>query len=296
MLFLFGFILNGSDREKLFFHLENDVFTWQDREYTHGLEFVYYNEEDTHNGRSGNEFVLGQQLFTPVTQNVDFILPNERPYAAYLYAGYVKHWYNDLKYTGLAIQLGVLGPTALGEDFQNGVHNFIGISERKGWGNQLEDEIAGQLEWENRRRIHSSDFLDIISFVNARAGNVHLDTSAGFQFKIGLNLSEDFGFSDIESVGHPTGDWGSIRKNFSLYLMGGLKGGYVAHNIFLDGNVFADRTHSVAKNHWVGEASFGFGLEWEAWQIRYMHIFRSREYKTQEKIDHFGSLTIGRNF
>lgn len=79
--------------------------------------------------------------------------------------------------------------------------------------------------------------------------NVSTRLTAGAEARLGVG---DIHLFDLPSSARS-------GNGFGAYLFASAEGWAVAHNIFLDGNTFAD-SHSVAKEHWVGEVSLGIGF------------------------------------
>ena len=278
----------------LIFHLENDSFSNNDREYTHGLELAYVHNhkiKDTGEKAQSLEFSIGQEIYTPIHQGVSFIIEDERPYASLAYGSVTNQWYQSNDYQALGLRFGMVGPSSGGQDFQNAAHDLLGFSRRSGWNNQIEDEFVLSLEWEHRHRIYETRNFGFIGYVITRLGNLHVDGRLGLQTRIGYNLPQDFGFVDLASVGHPR-SIKSENTNHSFYFFADAHYNYVFHNLFLDGNVLANSIHSMKSKAWINQMSLGFALQRDSISLSYSHIFRSKEYKTQLKSHDFGSLSI----
>jgi hypothetical protein len=48
----------------------------------------------------------------------------------------------------------------------------------------------------------------------------------------------------------------------------------------------------VDKKHLVGDLQFGFVLDWSDVRLGYTHVLRTREFRTQEFMNGFGSLSL----
>ena len=86
-------------------------------------------------------------------------------------------------------------------------------------------------------------------------------------------------------------DWDDV----AWYFFAGLEGRYVARNIFLDGNTFAD-SHSVSKNPFVGEFQAGAAVTWGHLRLTFTHILRTREFEGQTQPDQFGAISLSTAF
>ena len=87
----------------------------------------------------------------------------------------------------------------------------------------------------------------------------------------------------------------SQDNGFRWYLFASVDGYYMAHNLTLDGNTFKN-SHSVDRREWVGDVMGGVALAWDAWQMTYTAVSRTREFHGQEESDSFGMITLARTF
>jgi len=69
----------------------------------------------------------------------------------------------------------------------------------------------------------------------------------------------------------------------------------VARNIFLDGNTFRD-SHSVEKEKFVACFVGGIGFIVNRFKITYSHVYQTREFKTQEKEQQYGAISLSFTF
>jgi lipid A 3-O-deacylase len=160
---------------------------------------------------------LGQNIYTPENTETTAPQPGDRPYAAWLYTGVSFHNYRpSINAYGdrriprldiLEINLGVVGPWALGRQIQNGFHDLIGVEHAEGWDNQLKNEPGLNLIFERKWRFRTGDLesdwaLEVIPHVGFCLGNVNTQANAGLEVRAGFRLPVDFGTSLIR----PTGD------------------------------------------------------------------------------------------
>ncbi len=193
--------------------LENSSITPtspSDRNYTNGLGLDWTSApgvlpaplaalSQTLWGAGKDRMSLGifQQIFTPDDTQANPPSPYERPYAGYLalHLGLI----NDQASTEsmLAVDLGAVGPIALGEEIQNGFHRLIGQATDKGWGYQLHDEPTLELSGGRTWRVALGGIgglaIDVLPAVSLGAGNVMDYGQAGAVFRIGTHLDADFG-------------------------------------------------------------------------------------------------------
>jgi hypothetical protein len=221
---------------------------------------------------------IGQDMYTPRPGHEPGVVPdwrNERPYAAWLYAGAEARVASERSLRTVGLELGVTGPPAFGEFAQRTAHKLSGVYSREpvGWNTQVGFEPGVVLAARNTHRFAAetssgSVVADFAPHVGASVGNVLTEGETGFQARVGLNLSNPWW----------TSGWRS-RRALELYVSGGARGEAVAHNITLDGNTLgADRR--VDRVPLVGEYSVGVGGRFRGLVAEWRAITRSREYDT----------------
>jgi hypothetical protein len=310
--------------------LDNDWFgkiggNQNDRDYTTGIRIAYLSDsvgvpgwvEDITNvprlfGSPTDNTVwrwgvsINQNIYTPEDTTTSDPIPDDRPYAAWLSLGLTLQGIRrvgdePVRLDTFDAQFGVVGPWALGEQFQNNFHNVIDDDETQGWDNQLDNEPAIQLTYERRWRTDSWDLvpgigleMDAVPYVGLGLGNVQIYGATGSIFRIGQSLAKDFGPPSIRPA--LPGSESFSDRGFSWYVFGGVQGKLVAHDIFLNGNTFDDDSPSVDKIPAVAEGSFGLTLLFGDVRLSYTHIFRTPEFTEQHRIQQFGSLTFSVSF
>jgi lipid A 3-O-deacylase len=298
---------------------ENDkYFAGTDRHYTNGLKLLWLGETtldesdeflqrvadfiptlrtDAAQQRYKVGLALGQNIYTPADTETVALIPDDRPYGAWLYGSLLAQAQevDGRMLRVVELSVGMVGPSALGRETQNRVHRIINIPEAQGWDNQLKDEPGLILSWERRRRLHTWEvdgrrWLDVIGRGRLTLGNVHTHAALGGRVRLGWNLPRDFGTDLIRPAGGAIANAGPSR-GFSAHLFASAEVRAVARNIFLDGNTWQD-SHSVDKRPVIGDLSAGLVLAWPAFQFTYTQDMRTREYYGQDKRDVFGSVAV----
>src|SRR5206468_4254362 len=97
---------------------------------------------------------LGQNIFTPKNVNLKPPDPRDRPYAGWLYIGASLLQDTDSQMLeNLELDAGVIGPGSLAKQTQNDFHQFIGVSQARGWSSQLQNEPGIMLSYERLWRL-----------------------------------------------------------------------------------------------------------------------------------------------
>ncbi len=292
---------NAWEGQVLSFTMENDALTGNDRHYTSGARVQYASEDNAlykwtqSMSRAvpalGFEIEaekwaveLGQQIYTPEDLKAAAVVEDDRPYAGWLYARAALQRRgpgvgSSVAMEWFGIDVGVVGPEALGEEAQTTFHS----NEPQGWENQLDTEITVGLRY-LRRQLWERRFNDwrlhVIPFADAAVGTVDTHMGAGLQVRFGYNVPNEF-----EVPAGPTHpDWGG-------YIFSGVEGRWVIRNLFLDGNTFQS-SHSVDKEPLVGNFTLGVGLVFKRVEMLVSHTFLTHEFEQQDRSDSFSSATV----
>ena len=239
-------------------------------------------------------FAIGQNFYTPEDLSVVELIPNDRPYAGWLYGAALLQITDDelRRQHSFEMQVGIIGPESGAEWIQTELHELIDSEAPLGWDNQLPTEPAVNLTYRYRRRL-GGDHLDLVPHFGANLGTLMVTGNAGATVRAGWNIS-GFPQTIIPATGEPI-DRGE-RPDWELYLFAGAEGRAVAHNIFLDGTVFSD-SHSVEREDFVYDLTGGLSLRYKNWRFQYTFVRRSEELTPppagDDGIHEFGSLTIG---
>lgn len=290
---------------------ENDSVTPADREYTSGLKIYFVSEPEHGRGlarallraRDGAEtrygVAFGQSIFTPSDLAASAPVPGERPYAGWLYTElsvYARRRSGALDV--LTANLGVVGPSALGEESQNTLHSLLDIGEARGWDNQLRDEPALIVSFDRFWRASTADSgfgAEVTPSVGVSAGNVLTQARAGVRLRVGDDLGAEYGAARARPGLPGPGVREQPGDGFGWSIFAGVDGRAVARNIFLDGNTFRDSL-SVDKKTLVGDAEIGASIEFGGVEIATSYVWRSREYETQGEPHQFGTLALSARF
>lgn len=322
LFFSAGAIAQEGGNEGYFtLQLENDKFIGTDRHYTHGtrLAWVWEDENKVPDWISGlldkayilstpkkkqMGFALGQSIFTPEDTLSRGLITNDRPYAGWTYLGLSLHADVDGRFFGRAfeaqdtmvVDMGWVGPQSYAKQAQNGVHRLLKIDEANGWDNQLKNEPVANLMLERTWRRPSPYRIkdvewDILPSAGVSLGTVHTHASGGLMLRLGKGLNMDFGPPKTQPS-LPGRAAFAFKNNDDIgwYVFVGAEGRYVARNLFLDGNTFAD-SHSVDKEPWVGDFRVGAVLTYGRVRVALTQVYRTREFKAQRQGDSFGALT-----
>jgi len=306
---------------------ENDSFvSYQDKHYTQGLLLSYLTPELFDDSGWAGAYApldwldailpadighgerirraslgLGQSLFTPADLHYQIPDANDRPYGAWLY-GVLRLLEEDDRrfFQCLELQLGVVGPAALGRQAQNGIHFVLEQPQGEGWLYQIRNEPGGILSYDvqwKAMQLHLGDWsVDLMPEADLTAGNIFTYGAIGGILRIGQNIGVDYGPSRIRPAisGYDYFLGRRSARGFGFYLFGSTQERLVARNIFLDGNtVVRPSAHVQGRNWQVLDLSAGFSLYWlGGLRLDMAYTVRQEEFTTQEAADTFGNINL----
>lgn len=307
---------NDEDKDIYTIVFENDVFADTDHDYTDGVRASYLSSEANApdwlkwganhllpfglDGAKHMSLALGQNMYTPTNLSAKGPIRDDRPYAGWLYGsvGVVSDTGKTLD--SLQLSLGVVGPYSYAEQTQDFIHKAVtGSPIPQGWDNQIKTEPGIMLTYERKWRAlyQLSPFglgVDFTPQGGVNLGNVETDAQIGGTVRIGYDLPADYGPPRVRPS-LPGSDYFVPTKDLGGYLFAGVEGRAVAHNIFLDGNTFANSQH-VTREPFVGSVQAGVALTLGEARLSYTQVFMSREFEEQKTPEQFGVVTVSYRF
>lgn len=300
--------------------VENDsLSSGADRNYTSGVKLAYVSPSDGVPGwlRGTGGFTrplsgsapdfwgigVGQSIFTPEDIAAVPAPAGQHPYAGWLYLQLLVGAEED-RSDGRApryldtyeLELGLVGPSALGEEAQRGIHQALGAPDPQGWDSQLEDEFAFAVSFDRRWRALRlfGDYFggieaDLTPSLGASLGTLRTEARAGLTARIGQRIDSDYGPPRVRPSLAGVEHFDGGRLSWSVFA--GVQGRAVARNLFLDGNTFEDSA-SVDRNPLVADFQTGFSIAAGDWRLAYTYVWRTEEFETQPTRQDFGALAL----
>lgn len=252
-------------------------------------------------------FALTQMMFTPETLEAPAPPPGERPYAGWLGVGISLHARDSNALNSVEISIGVVGPDSRAQESQDIIHDIWQIDKFQGWDSQIPNEFTLNVTFNQKRRwdlLEDADLpkgLEIDGFheTGYALGNYLTAAHLGATIRVGWNLPVEFSDPRLTLSAHTQKLYSNGNKNendWSVYALFGARITGIYHDITLDGPVFKNYDTGVDKEHLVGEVYAGFGVRRHDWEFGYVHTYRSKEFKTQNDPQAFGSVAIRKRF
>jgi lipid A 3-O-deacylase len=268
-----------SDRKFLSTNYDNDFFTATDRYYTQGIKFelvlpafkklplMFLLPKLSH---STVQYGLSavQDCFTPASIRRDTFIQGDRPYAATMYLGHFAVSNNEEKKQRFTseIDLGIIGPCAVCEEEQKGIHKSLLNIQPLGWEAQVKQDILINYRMRYEKNIFAHNIIDLNALGEINAGTIYDNAAIGANLRIGKKQAY---FENARSK----------KFYFYAFAQGWLKG--VAYNATMQGGVFNKTSDNVVLPEQIQNAvvrgSFGLCLTYKKIALEYSYVFISRE-------------------
>ncbi|MFT7859742.1 MAG: lipid A deacylase LpxR family protein [Sulfurimonas sp.] len=313
LLILLVISVNGESLElkNITFVTENDSDIRQDQDYSYGSELgvLFYRKDlkdsifhipftDYKNQDSYFSISYAQKIYTPEDIENSSLIKTDRPYAGYMYLKPALHqaYNNNLK--SLSLQLGLIGHTTQMDKIQRLIHTAIGSDEPKGWEHQLKNELILQLNYTHKRYIKLGTQSVFIPELGVELGNASTKAYVAGLYRYGNILPKDYGTTQIENSNYnkiPLDPDTKYHNGWSYSLNLLFRTSFVARDIFLDGNTFAD-SHSVEKKIFVAELGYGISVNYKNFSIDYLRRHTTHQFNQQNRYPSYGSFIFSYNF
>ncbi len=230
---------------------DNDFYVnpFLDEYYSNGLylnfRFLKPSTDSSFN-KSIYSFELGQAIYTPSKDYKASSSRQDRPFAAYLFGSFSFEKYRkDKQFFQAEIQVGILGPSAFGEQSQSFLHRTFGMAETLGWDYQIQDQIGLNINLQMLRSLFYAfnRQMDFNIFSKGELGTVADRIHLGFLSRIGFN--------SLNSIQHTALLQSNIGKENTAYsgneVYFFLKPSiaYVFYDATLSGSLFKDKSPVV---------------------------------------------------
>jgi hypothetical protein len=243
-------------------------------------------------------WALGHSLYTPDNTKTALPLPDQHPYAGWLYGEMGIHAQDAHSLTSLTLDLGVVGPSANAKGLQDWLHSGLNQNSPKGWDNQLADELGVILSVEKRWQLQTETMFgfetDLMPMAGISVGNVLTEAQVGITWRIGESLKNDWGSVRVRP-GNAGPGARSVEGAPSWQVWAGVQARAQAQNIFLDGNT-VEPSLSVEKFPVVADFEVGGAINLWGTIASFAYVVRTEEFKGQDGAQNFGVISLTTRF
>ncbi|MDG6093949.1 lipid A deacylase LpxR family protein [Acetobacter sp. AN02] len=247
---------------------------------------------------------IQQLIFTPSDTQIAVPSSRDRPYAGLLLGTVNFISDTDLSRGIFGIQAGMMGPSSLARQVQNGFHGAIGDTKNKGWSHQLANQPIFQIQYGRIWRLPVARIgsesrgisFDVLPAASARAGDYRISGTLGSTFRFGQGLDSDFGISTIGDGTDGTNAYKATRP-FAWYAFGGVNGTVVGYDATLQGNTMRSNSPHVDMKRTVGQIRAGLAVMFYGVRLSYAQVWETQEFTTARSgLFNYGSLMLSAKF
>jgi hypothetical protein len=268
------------------FNYDNDFFTATDRYYTQGVYFdliaPFIRKSPLSylliplNKRSQRYYGLSarQDCFTPGSIRYDTLNYLDRPYAATMYLSHYLISIDELKKRRFTtkLDLGIIGPCAVCEQEQKGIHHALVNIQPLGWENQLSTDYIVNYSAGIEQGFITSNYFEAIALGDLRAGTIYDDASLGLMFRTGFMASY---FKQLGIIKN------AKKNKLQLYLFAKGKTKFVGYNATMQGGLFSKDIHTLPDasiTRYVLQGTYGIVFAYKRFSMEYTKVYESPEF------------------
>lgn len=262
---------------------ENDVTVHTDHYFTHGTRIQYTGDDNL-------GYSIGQNMYTPDDKEATELVPDDRPYAGYLYGSVFNTWdLDDESEVFVEGQLGVVGPSSYAEQTQKFIHEITGSYVPQGWDNQIPNHVTALVIGRYTYHIWENRYFAVDPFAGAQVGNLAGCLSGGFNVYAGYNLPKTRNQNRVipfKAVRGAKASWSPYA-----YAYAGIEPKVMLYNMLLD-----DPRFTIHPNSSVYDRNLGFVVGCRHFELAFTFCLRSKEFEEQPEPERFGAAKISVNF
>lgn len=266
-----------------------------------GMRWIDRGSDWLGRGDARNVTLSGSQaIYTPADRYLETLDPEDRPFAGVLYATFGRNVRRGDQLDTTQLRLGIVGPSALGEQVQDALHRLYGRPRFRGWDNQLRDEPVVAVVHERAWRWGGAQVggygWDFGAHAGASVGNLATHANGGGRVRFGHDLPDDFGSSPLRPGGENAAPVLRPRgRAWTWHIYADFDARLVGHDVSLDGSTWKD-SHSVERRIFVADLTLGFVATQGDWRFAATHTRRTLEFEGQREAPVFGSFAFSKSF
>lgn len=306
LLFLLTLLVSASSfaqayKNEFGFKSDNDAYLFygQDRYYTNGL-FIYFRHalDQQKLGekleKATYEISAGQKMYNPISGYRPIANTQDRPFAAYLYAGgSASFFYKKESILKTSLEIGTVGPDALGEEAQKLLHKIVGFYEIKGWEYQIQNELAANLAVQYTKLLNRSEdnSVDFSLEGYANIGTTFSGAGVGVLLRAGsINQLFNSGYTNAV-IGNNSKTAKLINHEVFFYAKPQLN--YVAYDATVQGSLFNNTSPvTFGTKPLVFAQQLGFNYSSSRFTFDFGLLFKSKEIKSDAKAHQYGTIAM----
>lgn len=295
-------------KNQIGFKSDNDSYLAikQDRYYTNGIEFFFIHALENNQNNDSTQLLktiwgvnVGQKIFNAYAGKTYEIQNVDRPITGYLYASAYMQWLlkNETVFKA-ELQLGTIGPNALGKETQEFIHKTLKFYKPIGWQFQLNNAVGANLNFDYLKLLHRSKNKksDFSLPLQLRLGNTFTSLNTALLFRTGRFNALYNSTATQSNVANSSKINLEKYKEFYFYLRPSLS--VVLYDATIQGGLFIANkgpvTHNPKPVVFVQEVGLNYAVN--RFNLNIAFILKSYEIESTAKVHKYGSIGLGYGF
>jgi hypothetical protein len=272
----------ADDGARWYLQVDNDAFFNTDRWYTSGLRIARVVPRGDHD----DEWGVLQEIYTPEAK---FANPVDRPPAARLLATYARHERTPGDWTTFEVDVGVTGPSALGEEAQKIAHKIV-HAPHENWDLQRPDQLDGDIVYARTLTLPLRPAgWGVAAHYGGLAGNQLAYVHGGLELRYGHGAALDIFSPIMRYAASPPFPRAAPDGSWSVFAGATARAVLMNHLLdFQDGST----TPPLDRKDVVGRLVLGGTWYYRHAAVSFAVAQETKEFAGQRRNHDFGSLTL----
>lgn len=278
------------------FRSDNDAYLamGQDRYYTNGLFLTFRHAFKSRSDSTKRiwEIEAGQAMYNAQSGNITDIADVDRPFAAYLYAGFAYQAVTKNRALRIGLQAGTIGPAALGRQVQELLHSTVGFYEIEGWQYQVNNEfgINANVTWTQRLAGAPTAHADVHFEGSLNPGTTFSNAAAAAVLRVGKFNGIDRSVLSNSRIG----DRKSRAPDREFFFYTRPKLALVVYDATVQGGLFSTNKGPVVYpvKPLVFSQELGLMFAAKRWTVDFGVTFLTRQVKSAAVRHQFGGVGV----
>lgn len=273
---------SADDAARWYLQVDNDAFFNTDRWYTSGLRIARV----VPRGDYDEEWGVLQEIYTPEAK---FANPIDRPPAARLLVTYARHERSPGDWRTYEVDVGVTGPSALGEQAQRIAHSIV-HAPHEDWDLQRPDQLDGDIAYARTLAIPARPLgLHVAAHYGALAGNQLAFVHGGLELRYGHGAALDLFSPVMRYAATPPFTREGLAGSWSVFAGASARAVLMNHLLdFQDGS----STPPLERKDVVGRFVLGGAWAYRHASVSLALVQETKEFEGQHHNHAFGSVTL----
>lgn len=178
--------------------------------------------------------------------------------------------------------LGMIGPAAMGEEIQVGIHQVTNSATPRGWGNQIQNDVVVNYELGYEKQLFRfRDLFSIQAEAKGEAGTIYSNGTVGINTTFGI-LNSPFSLKNA--------------RGFSLYIYAQPLINAVVYDATLQGGLFTKKSpYTISSDNierFTGQFNYGIVLKTKSFYFEYSGAVISKEFESGSSAK-WGGVRVG---